>query len=222
VEIFPGPDSYFDQEEGVLKLQGGKVKQIISLRDNTARTQYLLEPELITNLFDKNREKRRIVKFRDIPPRLIQAVTSIEDKRFFQHSGFDPLRILKAAYVDIREGRREQGGSTLSQQLAKNFWLTREKTLRRKLAELMITLHLEQKLTKEQIFEYYANQVDLGRRGSFAIRGFGEAAKAYFNKDIQNLDLPEAATLAGLIQRAGSYTNPVRFPERAKARRNIV
>src|SRR4030088_3196175 len=136
----------------------GKVKQIISLRDKSERTQYLLEPELITNLFDKNREKRRIVKFRDIPPQLIQAVTSIEDKRFFQHSGFDPLRIIKAAYIDIREGRRDQGGSTLSQQLAKNFWLTREKTFKRKLAELMITLHLEQKLTKEQIFEYYANQ----------------------------------------------------------------
>ncbi|HUS08760.1 MAG TPA: PBP1A family penicillin-binding protein [Bryobacteraceae bacterium] len=221
IEIFPGPDSYFDQEEGVLKLQGGKVKQIISLRDNTERTQYLLEPELITNLFDKNREKRRIVRFQDIPPLLIKAVTSAEDKRFFQHSGFDPLRILKAAYVDIREGRREQGASTLSQQLARNFWLTPAKTWKRKLAELMITLHLEQKLSKEQIFEYYANQVDLGRRGSFAIRGFGEAAQTYFNKDLRDLNLAEAATLGGLIQRP-SYTNPVRWPERAKTRRNIV
>ena len=93
--------------------------------------------------------------------------------------------------------------------------------MQRKFAEVMITLHLEQKLSKEQIFEYYANQVDLGRRGSFAIRGFGEAAQAYFGKDVRDLSLAEAATLAGLIQRP-SFTNPVRWPERAKSRRNIV
>ena len=89
------------------------------------------------------------------------------------------------------------------------------------MAETLITLHLERKLSKEKIFEYYANQVDLGRRGSFAIRGFGEAAQTYFGKDVRDLTLPEAATLAGLIQRP-SFTNPVKWPERAKSRRNLV
>ncbi len=102
------------------------------------------------------------------------------------------------------------------------FWLNRsERTWKRKAAEVLITLQLEQKLTKEEIFEYYANQIDLGRRGSFAIRGFGEAAQAYFGKDVRELTLAEAATLAGLIQRP-SYTNPIRWPERARARRNVV
>ncbi len=221
IEVFPGGESYFDNEEAVLKFRNNKVFQIISLRDNTERTQYSIEPELITNLFDRTREKRRIVQFQDIPKVLTNAVVSAEDKRFFQHSGFDPLRILKAVYVDLKERRNAQGASTLSMQLARMFWLTPEKTLQRKFAELMITLHLEQKLSKEQIFEYYANQADLGRRGSFAIRGFGEAAQAYFGKDLRDLSVSEAATLAGLCQRP-SFTNPVRWPERAKHRRNIV
>lgn len=221
IEIFPGVDSYFDNEEAVVKVKDGKVTQVIALRDNTARTQYLIEPELITNLFDRAREKRRMVRFQDLPPILVNAVVSAEDKRFFQHSGFDPLRIIKAAYVDLREARRAQGASTLSMQLARQFWLTPEKTLKRKIAETMITLHLEQKLPKEKIFEFYANQIDLGRRGSFAIRGFGEAAQTYFGKDVRDLTLPEAATLAGLIQRP-SYTNPVKWPERAQSRRNVV
>jgi penicillin-binding protein 1B len=221
IEIFPGPESYFNDEEAVVKFKNNKVSQVISLRDNTERTQYLIEPELITNLFDRSREKRRIVRFPDIPKTLVNAVVSAEDKRFFQHSGFDPLRVLKAAYVDLKEQRRAQGASTLSMQLARGFWLTPEKTLQRKIAEVMITLHLEQKLSKEQIFEYYANQVDLGRRGSFAIRGFGEASQTYFGKDIRDLSLAEAATLAGLIQRP-SFTNPVRWPDRAKTRRNVV
>src|SRR5882724_2681782 len=104
IEVFPGPDSYFDQEAGVIRFSGGKISQIVSLQDNTPRNQYQLEPQLIQAI-SATREKRRMVKFRDLPQRLVDAVTSIEDKRFFQHSGFDPLRILKAAYVDLRERR---------------------------------------------------------------------------------------------------------------------
>lgn len=221
LEIYPGPDSYFQQEDDLLKFQDGKLAQIISLRDNTERTIYTLEPELVTNLFDRNREKRRLVKFDDIPKILVNAVVSAEDKRFFQHAGFDPLRIIKAAYVDVKRGYRAQGASTLTMQLARAFWLTPEKTWRRKIPETLITLHLERKLTKEQIFEYYANQIPLGRRGSFNICGFGEAAQAYFGKDVKQLTLAEAATLAGLIQRP-SYTNPFRWPDRAQTRRNVV
>ena len=221
LEVFPGPDSYFDQEAGLIRFSGGRVSQIISLRDNTERVQYLLEPELITNLADRNREKRRLVRFADIPKMLVDAVISAEDKRFFQHAGFDPLRVIKAAYVDVKVGWRREGASTLSMQLARGFWLDQKKTWTRKAAEALITLQLEQKLSKQEIFEYYANQVNLGRRGSFGINGFGEGAKAFFGKDVQQLTLPEAALLAGIIQRP-SYTNPFRHPERAVARRNVV
>ncbi|MBV8820676.1 MAG: PBP1A family penicillin-binding protein, partial [Acidobacteriaceae bacterium] len=221
VDIYPGPDSYFRREDGVVKFHNNKVSRIISLADNTDRTEYTLEPELISNIFDKHREKRRLVKYEDIPPVLVHAVVAIEDKRFFQHAGFDPIRIVKAAYVDVVHRRYAQGASTLSQQLARQFWLDNDKTWRRKIPELLITLHLEQKLSKNNIFEYYANQVPLGQRGSFGIRGFGEASQVFFGKDLQRLTLAEAATLAGLIQQP-SYTNPVRWPDRAKQRRNVV
>ncbi len=220
IDIYPGPDA-FDQDSGVIKFEGPKVSKIIALRDSSERTRFALEPELITNLFDRNREKRRIVKFADIPEVLQRAVISAEDKRFFQHSGFDPVRIVKAAYVDVRDRRYGQGASTLSQQLARSFWLDQEKTWRRKAAEVMITLELERKLTKNEIFEYYSNEVYLGRRGSFSIHGFGEGAQAYFGKDLRNITLEEASLMAGLIQRP-SYTNPFRYPDRAKSRRNII
>jgi penicillin-binding protein 1B len=221
IEVFPGPDSYFDQEAGVVKFSGGKISQIISLEDNTSRNQYQLEPELITSLSGPNREKRRLVKFQEIPRVVVDAITSAEDKRFFQHSGIDPIRIVKAAYVDLKQGRKEQGASTLSQQLARGFWLDNDKRWTRKIAEVIITLELEQKLSKEEIFEDYANLVYLGWRGSFEIHGFGEAAEAYFGKDLSQISLPEAATLAGMIQRP-SYFNPYKFPERTRDRRNIV
>jgi len=221
IQIFPGADSYFDQEAGLIRFSGGKISQIISLRDNTQRGQYQLEPQLITNLSGAAREKRRMVKFRDIPTVLVEAVTSAEDKRFFQHSGFDPVRIIKAAYVDLREGRKDQGASTLSQQLARMFWLYQDKLWKRKLAEVIITLQLEQKLSKEEIFEYYANQIDLGYRGTFNIRGFGQAADVYLGKDLSQITMPEAAELAGMIQRPG-YFDPFRHPDRLKERRNVV
>jgi penicillin-binding protein 1B len=222
IDIYPGPDSYFKRDEGVIKFANSKVARIISLADNTERTEYTLEPELISNLFDKNREKRRLVRYEDIPPVLVHAVVSAEDKRFFQHSGFDPIRIVKSAYVDVKTGQNAQGASTLSMQLAGMLFLNRsDRTWRRKLPEVLITMHLEQKLKKEQIFEYYANQVPLGNRGSFGIRGFGEASQVYFGKDVSRLTLPEAATLAGVIQQP-SFINPYRWPDRAKLRRNIV
>ena len=225
VEIFPGPDSFFDQEGGVIGISGGRVSKIISTRDSTERTQYMLEPELLTNMYQavgQRREKRRAVKFADLPQTLVHAVLSAEDKRFFQHSGFDPFRVIKVAYLDLKEGRIAAGASTLTMQLAGTVWLDRsQRTWRRKAAEVLITLHLEQKLTKEQIFEYYANTIDLGMRGSFSIRGFGEGAQAYFGKDVRDLTVAEAATLSGIIQRP-SWTNPVKYPDRARQRRNVV
>jgi penicillin-binding protein 1B len=220
IEINPGPDAY-DPEGAVVKVQGGQVTEIISLRDHTERTQYLLEPELITNLFDQKREKRRIVHFNDIPRVMVDAVLAAEDKHFFQHSGFDPIGILRAAWVDVKERRSSQGASTLTQQLARTLWLGPERGWRRKVPETLITLHLEQKLTKQQIFEDYANAIYLGHQGSFSIHGFGEAAEVYLGKELNQITIPEAALLAGLIQ--SPYTrNPFRYPDRARARRNVV
>ena len=115
----PGRIPTSSREDGVIKFTRFKVSRIISLADNTERTEYTLEPELISNLFDKHREKRRLVKYDDIPPVLVHAVVAIEDKRFFQHAGFDPIRIVKAAYVDVRKHRYAEGASTFSQQLAR-------------------------------------------------------------------------------------------------------
>jgi penicillin-binding protein 1B len=219
LEIFPGPESR-DTEAGIIRFANNKVVQIVSLRDNTQRTQYQLEPQLITNLYDRNREKRRLVRYSEIPPVLVHAVISIEDKRFFQHVGFDPIGIFRTMVVDIKD-KHTYGASTLSQQLAKGMFLTPDKTWKRKAEELMITLVLEQKLSKEEIFEFYCNQIVLGQRGSFTIRGFGEASEAYFSKSIHNLSMAEAAMLAGMIQRP-SYFNPYRHPDRVKERRNVV
>jgi penicillin-binding protein 1B len=123
--------------------------------------------------------------------------------------------------VDLKDGRKEQGASTLTMQLARNFWLEPEKRWKRKIEEFLLTMHLEEKLSKQQIFEYYANQVYLGRRGTFSINGFGEGARSYFGKDLPQLTVAEAALLAGIVQRP-SYYNPYRYPERARERRNLV
>ena len=175
---------------------------------------------MLTNL-SANREKRRMVHFADIPQSLIQAVTSAEDKRFFHHWGFDYRRVFKAAYVDFRDGRKQQGASTLTMQLARAFFLDPGKSWRRKVDEILITRHLEHALSKQQIFEDYVNEIYFGRRGTYSVNGVGEAARVFFGKELGQLNAPEAALLAGLIQRP-SYYNPFRYPERALNRRNLV
>jgi penicillin-binding protein 1B len=222
VEIFPGVDAVAQNEPAVIKFDRDRVVQIVSLGDSTERTQYLLEPELITNLFDSKREKRRLVRFEDIPKLVVNAIISAEDKRFFLHAGFDPFRVIKAAWVDMLSRSNVQGASTLTMQLARSFWLTVEdRTWRRKIPEIMMTLHLERRLTKEQIFEYYANQIYLGRIGSFNIHGLAQGAQVFFGKDLKQLTVPEAATLAGVIQSPSRY-NPLRSPDRARGRRNVI
>ncbi len=220
VEINPGPDAY-DNEGAVIKIAHGKVAQIISLRDHTDRTEYDLEPEPITNLFDQKREKRRLVRFADIPKVMLNAVLSAEDKHFFQHAGFDPMGIARAIVVDVEGHRGMQGASTITQQLARTLWLGPERGWRRKIPETLITMHLEQQLTKQQIFEDYANAIDMGHQGSFAIHGFGEAANVYLGKDLADVNAADAALLAGLIQ-APVGRNPFHYPDRARNRRNVV
>ena len=220
IEITPGPESYHAPEPARITIEGGQVSQIVS-RGNEL-SAYELEPQLVTALFDaEQRSKRELVKYNDIPPVMVQAVLAIEDRRFFEHSGVNYLRMLEAAWIDLMRGRQSQGGSTITMQLSRGFFLTPEKTIKRKLIEMLIAEELEHKFTKQQIFEFYANWVDLGQRGSFAISGFAEASKAYFNKDLKDITLPEAALLAGLIQRP-SYLSPYRHPERAMDRRNLV
>lgn len=222
VEIFPGPRSYFERRQpAAVRIQGGSIARIISLDDGREREEIEIEPLLITNISGEQRERRRPVAFAQIPPVLVEAVTSAEDKNFFRHPGVDVYRILKAAYVDLRQGSRRQGASTLGMQLARGLWLQPDKSFLRKFRELLITLHLETRLSKEQIFETYCNHVYLGRRSTFSINGFGEGARVYFGKDIADLSLTEAATLAGMVQRP-SYFNPFRYPGRVRHRRNVV
>ncbi len=181
-----------------------------------------VEPPLITAINSDSREKRRRVPLAQIPPHVRQAVLAIEDRRFYEHPGVDVIRTFGAIVTNVKGDRPYLvGGSTLTQQLVKNSFLTREKTFRRKLQEQAMALILERRLGKDQILELYLNEVYLGNRGSFAIHGVAEAARMYFAKDVTNLTLAEAATIAGLIQAPPTYS-PFRNPARCKERRNVV
>jgi len=220
IEVSPGPESYHSPDAARIKIVGGKIDSISGKAGDLGA--YELEPELITALFDAGqRSKRQVVKYQDIPKVMVDAVVSIEDRRFFQHGGVNYIRLAEAVWIDLTHQRHEQGGSTLTMQLSRGFFLTPEKTVKRKLVEMLIAIELEQKFTKQQIFEFYTNWVDLGQRGSFTISGFAEASRSYFNKDLKDITLPEAALLAGLVQ-APSYLSPYRHPERALERRNLV
>jgi penicillin-binding protein 1B len=220
IEITPGQESYHSPEPAVISIEDGQVDKITSKGNELSA--YELEPQLVTALFDaEQRSKRQVVKYNDIPPLMVQAVLAIEDRRFFEHSGVNFLRMVEAVWIDVVHGRHEQGGSTITMQVSRGIFLTPEKTVKRKLTEMLIAEELEQKFTKQQIFEFYSNMVPLGQRGSFGISGFAEASQAYFNKDLKDITLPEAALLAGLIQRP-SYLSPYRHPERALERRNLV
>jgi len=219
--IKPGPQSYLATDGATITANGNYVQSIVA-ENGAPLAGYKLEPQLITALSeDKNRTKRRLVTYSQIPPRLVQAVMAIEDRRFFDHGGINYVRTAKCAVQDTLSHRMSCGGSTLTQQLARGFFLSPEKTYSRKIAEIMITFQLEARFNKQQIFEMYANQINLGQRGSFAINGFGEAAQAYFGKDIKQLDLAECALLAGMIQRP-NYFSPYKHEDRAMERRNLV
>jgi penicillin-binding protein 1B len=177
IEINPGPESYHRPDSARVRMPNGKIEGISGKSGDL--DAYELEPELVTSLFDAGqRAKRQIVRYQDIPKVLVDAVTSIEDRRFFQHSGVNFVRLAEAVWVDLTHQRHEQGGSTLTMQLSRGFFLTPEKTVKRKAIEILIAVELERKFSKQQIFEFYTNWVDLGQRGSFTISGFAEAARA--------------------------------------------
>jgi len=224
IEITPGPESYHNSEGAVVRVTDGKVDRIVSLetRDGKDLSAYELEPQLITALFEtESRAKRRLISYNDIPKVMVDAVLAIEDRRFFEHGGVNYYRLAEAAMIDLRTGGKQQGGSTITMQIARGFFLTPEKKFTRKLTEMLIAVELEQRFSKQQILELYANSVYMGQRGSFTINGFGEASQAYFGKDVKSLTLPEAALLAGMIQLPNAY-NPYKNPERAMKRRNLV
>ena len=221
ITVQPGPQSYHAPDSATIHVSDGVVDSIVDAKGQPL-SSYELEPLLITGLSDANRIKRRLLTYDEIPPNLVQAVIAIEDRRFFEHSGIDYVRILGALRNDIFHLHRyKEGASTLTQQLARGFFLTPERTYSRKMREAVISIILEHHFDKKQIFQMYANEVNLGQRGSFSIDGFGEAAQAYFNKDVRQLSLSECALLAGLIQ-SPNYLNPFRHADRAIDRRNLV
>lgn len=187
---------------------------------NKPLVQVTLEAPLLTALAPG--QKRRFVPLASIPPHMVHAVLAIEDRRFYEHPGVDPIRAVGALITNIRGNKAYLvGASTLTQQIVKNTFLTPEKTLKRKLQEQFMALVLDSRLTKDQILELYLNEVVLGQRGPFAIHGVAEAARIFFGKDVSNVSVVEAATIAGLIQ-SPSFLSPFRNPERARLRRNVV
>ena len=220
ITVRPGPQSFHAPEDATITFDNGKVQQITA-SNGEQLASYALEPLLITGLSDQTRTKRQLITYDQLPKYLVPAVTSIEDRHFFSHGGVDYVRIVGALRNDLLHRRLGQGGSTLTMQLARGFFLTPAKHFKRKLLEIMITWHLEHRFEKQQIFQMYANEIPLGQAGSFAINGFGEAAETYFGKDVSKLDLPECALLAGMIQ-SPSRLNPMRHPVRAVDRRNTV
>jgi len=227
IQIKPGPQSFHSTEGATIATTddpdtGEPEVTSITAENGAPLRGYELEPQLITALStDKNRTKRRLVTYDEIPQRMVQAVTAIEDRTFFEHGGINYARIAKCAFQDLTAHHLSCGASTLTQQLARGFFLTPDKKFTRKFKEMLITFQLESRFNKQQIFEMYANQINLGQRGSFGINGFGEAAQAFFGKDLRQLDTAECALLAGVIQ-SPNRLNPWRHPERATERRNLV
>ncbi|MGB9464059.1 MAG: PBP1A family penicillin-binding protein [Candidatus Acidiferrum sp.] len=224
VDIRPSKLSYFGGSNALaVQFSGKAIRSIRPLSGGGNLDTAQIEPELITNLFDSAREKRRPVRYEDLPPELVHAILSAEDKRFFDHGGFDFIRIVGAAWADIRHSSSHyQGASTITMQVSRTFFFSNERTMRRKMAEAMVSVELEQRFNKQQIFELYANEVYLGNRGSFGIRGFSEASVAYFGKDLRQLSIAECAYLAGIIRAPNYYSSADRHPERGAQARDRV
>jgi penicillin-binding protein 1B len=184
-----------------------------------------LEPELISSVTGRERAKRRVIGFNDLPPHLVKAITVTEDRAFFEHHGVNIRGIIRALVrrydSDPNSPIARQGGSGITQQVVKNMFLAQETPVRRKIPEAYMSIILETRLSKEEIFALYCNLAYLGQQSGFSINGFGEAASAYFNKDVTALNLQESAFLAGLIRSPNRY-NPYHDLETARARRNQV
>ncbi len=225
VQIFLRESAYPGRERSarriLLSIQRGQIERLTDL-DAQAEIQAIeTEPETITRFYAQAWEERRVVKLYEVPSLLVKAVLAAEDHRFFEHRGVDVWRILGAGWANILGGRIVQGGSTLTQQLIKNFFLSQERTLKRKLVEVCLAFIIENHYSKLQILENYLNEIYLGQRGAKSILGIWEASRFYFGKAPRDLTLGEAALIAGMIKAPNRYA-PNRHSERAILRRNHI
>lgn len=224
LDLVSRPFVFADGSQGALPLRiefrGGELARLSDRDKGGALSIARLDPPLIGGIYPGKNEDRVLVQLKDAPKHLIDALVAVEDRRFFSHHGIDPKGIARAALVTATGGR-VQGGSTLTQQLAKNFFLTPERTLQRKFTEMVMALLLELHYGKNEILETYLNEVYLGQDGNRAIHGFGLAASFYFDKPLSDLSVSQAALLVGMLK-GPTYYSPRRNPRRALKRRNFV
>ncbi|MUJ26972.1 penicillin-binding protein 1B [Aliivibrio fischeri] len=212
----PEPDRHvmlYFNSEGLQKIENRSVmKQMGFLQ---------IEPQFLGMLDADDDQQRLFLRREQFPEVMVDALLATEDRDFYQHDGVSPLAIARAMVVNAKAGRTVQGGSTLTQQLAKNLFLSRERTLWRKVREAYLALILDYRYSKDRILEAYLNEVYLGQTGGEAIHGFGLAAQVYFGRPIEELRIDQLAMLVGMVK-GPSYYNPMRFPERVKERRDLV
>jgi penicillin-binding protein 1B len=205
----------------VMRVSQGSVEEMRELPRGREVGAVLLEPEQVGAFYGSSREQRDLVRLEDVPQHLVDAILAVEDRRFESHVGIDPKRIAGALVANLRAGGITQGGSTLTQQLVKNFFLTPERTLRRKLTEAVMALLVEARYDKPAILQAYLNEIYLGRRGSTSVHGVGEASRFLFGKRTADLMVAESALIAAIIQ-SPNRLSPHRNAADAVARRNLV
>jgi penicillin-binding protein 1B len=224
IEIYLRPFKFWDGDQYAQRVQVHFDQNIISkVRDGSNKPLPLarLEPLLIGGIYPDHMEDREPVTLESLPPYLVESLIAVEDRDFYRHWGISPRGIARALLGNIRSGGVSQGGSTLTQQLVKNFYLSRERTLLRKGIEAIMAVLLEIHYSKGEILEAYVNEIYLGQSGKRAIHGFGMASYHYFRQPLNELDLRQVALLTALVKGASHY-NPRRHPERALQRRNLV
>jgi penicillin-binding protein 1B len=220
VRGFASVDRTITPRRALLTFDGGAIESITDERGRPLPSVDL-EPELLALMFGRRQDERMIVPLAEIPKNLVNAVLAAEDARFYQHAGIDPLAVVRAALTNVKSGRIVQGGSTITQQTVKNLYFDQERTWWRKSREALMAVILDAKYPKDRILEVYLNEVYLGQRGSVAICGMQAASRYFFGRNVADLSLAEAATLAGMIRNPGGY-NPFTHPDRATERRDAV
>ncbi len=215
------PDGKQEEVRIGLALNNGQISSLTEQQSEQALSLFRLEPLHIASIYPGDNEDRLLVQLEETPPLLIQALLLTEDKHFYKHLGIYPLAIFRALLVNLKAGKTVQGGSTLTQQLVKNFFLSSEQSLSRKINEALMALLLEFRYEKDDILESYLNEIYLGQDGKRAIHGFAMASKFYFQRNIDELSPDQMALLIGMAKGA-SYYNPRKHPERVKARRNLI
>ncbi|ENP8320902.1 penicillin-binding protein 1B [Vibrio vulnificus] len=225
IELIRRPFEFVDGPEAdrhvMLHFDASSLTRIQSLESKGELGYLRLEPKMLGMLEKDSDEQRLFLRREQFPEIMVDALLVTEDRDFYQHDGVSPLAIARAMFVNLKAGRTVQGGSTLTQQLAKNLFLTQDRTLWRKVREAYIALILDYRYSKDRILEAYLNEVYLGQSGKQAIHGFGLASRYYFGQPIQELRIDQLAMLVGMVK-GPSYYNPVRFPERTKERRDLV